>query len=194
MEIKDLLLAVTGSIGVLSIPNYIHNFRQNSMNVIVIMSHASQKFITSYTMRLFSGNEVFTDSFEFSDDIAIPHLELTRKCDLFLIMPATANIISKLANGLCDDLISTAALASRAPVVLIPNMNIDMWNSKANQRNLYSLRELGYFVFDKPQKSKNKHAELVDLEKINIDKTDASATIPDFDTLFEFIKEIRLKK
>ena len=58
MKIKNLLLAVTGSIGVLSIPNYIHQFRQNNINVFVIMSYASQKFITHYTMRLFSGNEV----------------------------------------------------------------------------------------------------------------------------------------
>jgi phosphopantothenoylcysteine synthetase/decarboxylase len=192
LTIKNLLLGVTGSVGVLSIPNYIQQLRQIGIGVVVIMTHSAQKFITPYTMQLFSGNNVFIDPFDISGEVTVPHLELTRKSDLFLIMPATANIISKIANGLCDDLISTAALASKVPVVLIPNMNSDMWHSKANQRNLVLLRKLGYFVFDAPQKIERGPTALVDIKKAKTrsNNVEASAIIPDFEILIEFIKQI----
>jgi phosphopantothenoylcysteine decarboxylase/phosphopantothenate--cysteine ligase len=189
ISIKNLLLGVTGSVAVLSIPNYIRQFRQKGINVVVMMSYSSQKFITPYTMHLFSGNDVFIDSFDFSEEIMIPHLELTRKSDLFLIMPSTANIISKIANGICDDLISTTALASRVPVISIPNMNPDMWNSKANQKNIKLMKDLGYYVYDSPQINRD-HIALVDIGKTKTKNAEVFAVIPTFEILLDFIEQI----
>ena len=145
--INNLLLGVTGSVGVISIPYYIKMLKDEiTKNVVVIMSHSARKFITPYTLRLFSGNYVHTDVFDVTNDSLVPHIHLSRKSDLFLIMPATANIIGKLANGIADDLISSVAIASPAPVAVVPSMNSIMWNSKAVQQNLLSLMKLGYHV------------------------------------------------
>lgn len=145
--VNNLLLGVTGSVGVLVVPEYIRLLRERiAKDVHVMMSHSARKFVTPYTMRLYSGNYVFTDSFDISDDVRVPHIELTRACDMFVIMPATANIIGKVANGICDDLISTAVMACKAPVIFVPAMNPSMWFSKANQKNLSVLKELGHHV------------------------------------------------
>ncbi len=145
--INNLLLGVTGSVGVISIPYYIKMLKDEiATNVIVIMSHSTRKFITPYTLRLFSGNYVHTDVFDVTDDSLVPHIHLAKKSDLFLIMPATANIIGKLANGIADDLISSVVLASPVPVVIVQSMNSVMWSSKAMQQNLISLENLGYYV------------------------------------------------
>lgn len=145
--VNNLLLGVTGSVGVLTVPYYIKLLRESiAKKVHVMMSHSAQKFVTPYTMKLYSGNHVFTDSFDISDDVRVPHIELTQKCDMFVIMPATANIIGKVANGICDDLISTSVMACVAPVVFIPSMNPNMWFSKANQKNVSVLKELGHHV------------------------------------------------
>ncbi|HEY6756382.1 MAG TPA: flavoprotein, partial [Nitrososphaera sp.] len=132
--IDNLLIGMTGSIGVISYSEFIFLLRKDiAKNINVIMSKNATKFITPFSIRVLSGNFVFTDTFDESEKIFVPHLELVRNSDLFLIMPATANIIGKLANGICDDLISTCAIAAKVPVVVIPNMNSDMWFSKANQ-------------------------------------------------------------
>ena len=145
--INNLLLGVTGSVGVISIPYYIKMLREDiAKNVVVIMSYSARKFITPYTLRLFSGNYVYTDVFDATDDMLVPHIHLVTKSDLFLIMPATANIIGKLANGIADDLISTVAVASPVPVGVVPSMNSVMWNSKAMQQNIISLEKLGYHI------------------------------------------------
>lgn len=144
---NSLLLGVTGSVGVISIPYYIKMLKDEiAKNVVVIMSHSAKKFITPYTLRLFSGNYVYTDVFDVTNDSLVPHIHLVRKSDLFLIMPATANIIGKLANGIADDLISSTAIASPVPVGVVPSMNSIMWNSKAMQKNLLSLENMGYYV------------------------------------------------
>jgi phosphopantothenoylcysteine decarboxylase/phosphopantothenate--cysteine ligase len=185
---ENLLLGITGSSAVLGIPGYIALFRQNGIKVRVIMSHSARKFVTPYTMRLYSGNYVFTDSFDTSNDISIPHLQLCRQSNLFLIMPATANIIGKLANGICDDLISTAALASRAPVILVPIMNSDMWYSKANQRNILLLKENGYHIIE-PEKKTEKQGALVDIVENDLSPK-LSLFMPQFETLIYRINEI----
>ncbi|MEW6044083.1 MAG: flavoprotein, partial [Thermoproteota archaeon] len=77
--ISNLLLGVTGSVGVLVVPDYIRHLRESvAENVHVMMSHSAKKFVTPYTLRLYSGNYVFTDSFDISDDVRVPHIELTR--------------------------------------------------------------------------------------------------------------------
>lgn len=177
--INNLLLGVTGSVGVLVVPEYIKIIRESiAENVYVMMSHSAKKFITPYTMRLYSGNYVFTDSFDISDDVRVPHIELTRKCDMLVIMPATANIIGKVANGICDDLISTAVMACVAPVVFIPSMNPNMWFSKANQKNVSVLKELGYHVLPPSE-----GYEIADMKP-------SFGSMPEFDVIVNFLKTV----
>lgn len=175
--INNLLLGVTGSVGVLAMPDYIRLLRESvAERIDVIMSHSAKKFVTPYTLRLYSGNHVFTDSFDISDDVRVPHIDLTQKCDVFLIMPATANIIGKIANGICDDLISTAAMACVAPVVLVPAMNPNMWFSKANQKNVSVLKELGHHVIPPSE-----GYEIADMKP-------SFGSIPEFDVIANFLR------
>lgn len=151
-------------------------------NVVVIMSHSARKFITPYTLRLFSGNYVHTDVFDVTNDLLVPHIHLVRKSDFFLIMPATANIMGKLANGIADDLISSAAIASPVPVAVVPSMNSIMWNSKAMQQNLVSLENLGYYVLEPGE---------------GICVADMEPTIgcmPEFSVVADFIRKIILSR
>jgi len=93
------LLGVTGSLEVLTVPDYLKLLREKiAERVYVMMSHSAKKFVTPYTLRLYSGNYVFSDSFDISHDVKVPHIELTQKCDMFVIMPATANIIAQVTN------------------------------------------------------------------------------------------------
>lgn len=180
--LNNLLIGTTGSVGILAVPEYIRLFREDiAKEVHVMMSHAAKKFVTPYTMRLYSGNYVFTDSFDISDDVRVPHIELTRKCDMFVIMPATANIIGKVANGICDDLISTAIMACNSPVIFIPAMNPTMWFSKANQKNVSMLKELGHHVL-----APSEGYEVADMKP-------SFGSMPEFDVVANFLKSIPRK-
>ena len=177
--INNLLLGVTGSVGVLAIPDYIRLLRESiAERVHVMMSYSATKFVTPYTLRLYSGNYVFTDSFDITDDVRVPHIDLTRKCDMFVIMPATANIIGKVANGICDDLISTAVMACTAPVVFVPSMNPNMWNNKANQKNVSVLKELGHHILPPSE-----GYEVADMKP-------SFGSMPEFEVISNFLKDI----
>jgi phosphopantothenoylcysteine decarboxylase/phosphopantothenate--cysteine ligase len=124
-------------------------FRQTfAQHVHVLMSRGAQKFITPYTFELFSEHHVFCDTFERDEEIKVPHIDLARRAELFVIAPATANVIAKCAHGLCDDVITTSVVACKAPVVFVPSMNEDMWRSRVVQRNVGLLRELGHHVIE----------------------------------------------
>ncbi len=145
----NLLIGVTGSVGVLNVPLYLFLFRHSfAKEIHVMMSRAAQKFLRPYSLRLLSGNPVFTDGFQMTNTIKVPHIELTRRADLLLIMPATANVIGKAANGICDDLISTSIVACKAPVVFVPSMNEAMWSNKAIQQNVEKLKSFGYHLIE----------------------------------------------
>lgn len=183
---------MTGSIGVITFSEYIFSLRKTFVkNINVIMSKSATKFITPFSIRIYSGNFVFTDSFNRSENIYLPHLELVRKSDLFLIMPATANIIGKLAHGICDDLISTCAISAKIPVGIIPNMNSDMWFSKANQRNVALSKELGYYILE-PKAGSNDDDSLIDLYCKNENEIPISSIT--YEEIVEFIKELMAKK
>jgi phosphopantothenoylcysteine synthetase/decarboxylase len=184
--VDNLLIGMTGSIGVISYSEYIFLFRKNiAKNVNVIMSKSATKFITPFSIRSFSGNFVLTDSFDIREDVYIPHLELVRKSNLFLIMPATANIIGKLAHGICDDLISTTALSSTVPVGIIPNMNSDMWFSKANQKNVSLIKDLGYYILE-PKIGNDDEDSLIDLYCKRLGEIPISSIT--YEEIVEFIK------
>jgi phosphopantothenoylcysteine decarboxylase/phosphopantothenate--cysteine ligase len=145
----DLLLGVTGSPSALAMPQYVLMMRQSmTKRVRVMMSRGATRFVNPYTMRLFAGQEIFTDTYQLGPGVQVPHIDLSADADMLLVMPATANMLGKAANGICDDLISTAIVACPAPVVLVPAMNGTMWRSRAVQRNLERARDLGYHVIE----------------------------------------------
>ena len=145
--LRRLLLGITGSVAAAVIPQYILFFKQTlSEEIRVMMSAAACSFMKPYTLRLFSGSWVFTDAFSPNGTTVVPHIELTSDADVFLIIPATANILAKGAAAIADDLISTSILACPSPVIFVPSMNAQMWNNKGVQRNVARLKELGYFV------------------------------------------------
>ena len=146
---ERVLVGVTGSPSAMTMPQYVLMMRRNlATEVRVMMTRSAQRFVQPYSMRLFAGDWVYTDTDQITDDVQVPHIDLTRDIDLFLIMPATANIIGKAANGICDDLISTAIVACEAPVVLVPAMNGAMWRSSAVRGNVERCRGHGYHVIE----------------------------------------------
>lgn len=149
---NHLLLGLTGSVSVLLMPyNIFFLRRQFTAEVEVIMTHTAQQFVTPYAISVCSGNETFTHSTQFSPATRVPHIELTAKTDLFLIMPATANILAKAAHGICNDLISTAVACCQAPVVFVPSMNERLWCSRVVQRNVEMVKSLGHHVVEPTQ-------------------------------------------
>ncbi|HUO90303.1 MAG TPA: flavoprotein [Rhizomicrobium sp.] len=146
---REMLLGVSGSISALSLPGYIDFLRRGLVGRIrVIMTASATEIIPAATIRGHTGEAVFVDSFAGEDGLFVPHIQLTREADIFVVMPATANVIAKAANGIADDLLSTAILASPAPVVFVPCMNEQMWFSPATQANVDLARQRGYFVLE----------------------------------------------
>lgn len=146
---NKLLLGLTGSISTLMMPYNIFFLRQKfAQEVNVIMTYTAQQLITPYAIELCSGAPVFTRHTQISDSINVPHIELPADSDLFLIMPATANVLAKAAHGICDDLLSTAIVSCKTAVVFVPSMNEAMWTSRIVQQNVNHLKSLGHYVIE----------------------------------------------
>ena len=138
---KHVLLGVTGSIAAYKSVLILRRLVEAGARVTVVMTSSAQQFITPLTFQVLSRRPVYTSLFDPSDEIR--HLTLAEQVDLILIAPATANIIGKIANGIADDLLTTLVTASRAPMVMAPAMDGDMWNYPVLQRNLSILDGLG---------------------------------------------------
>lgn len=144
-----LVLGATGSVGVAVLPSYIRILRQAlADDVFVVMSKAATHFIPPYTLELFSGHPVLSDPFSAPEGLKVPHIQLGRRADIYVIAPATANVLAKGAAGICDDLVTTLLVSTRAPIVFVPNMNEIMWESPVVQRNVATLRALGHRVLE----------------------------------------------
>ena len=110
------------------------------------MTKNACEFINPLTLETLSRNKVITNMFERPDYIEVKHISIAKKADLFLIIPATANIIGKVANGIADDMLSTTIMATKAPVVFAPAMNNAMYENKIVQNNLKKLKEYVYKI------------------------------------------------
>lgn len=139
-----LLIGITGSIGILSMPNYLMELRQHYSELKIIMTHSATQFIPKETFRMFTDG-IYTNEFPLSKENMM-HVELARWSDLFIIMPASANVLAQSANGLADSLLSATILAYEKKVIYFPNMNSSMWKSKAVQRNVNLIREFNHTV------------------------------------------------
>lgn len=139
-----VVIGVTGGIAVYKALDVISALRKKDIDVRVIMTKSATEFVNPITFQAMSQNVVTTDMFEEPKAWEIQHISLAKKADVFLVAPATANIIGKVANGIADDMLSTTIMATKAKVVFAPAMNTNMYTNPIVQENIAKLKRLGY--------------------------------------------------
>lgn len=153
-EKREIILGVTGSIAAYKSCDLIRRLQDAGFNVSVIMTKEAEEFITPLTLETLSGKRIYRQMFEQAKEHwEIDHISLAEKADLVLIAPATANIIGKIAFGICDDILSCTVISTKAPIVLCPAMNEAMYQNKIVQENIKKLQAFGY-KFVEPVKGK----------------------------------------
>jgi phosphopantothenoylcysteine decarboxylase / phosphopantothenate---cysteine ligase len=147
-KLKTVVLGVTGGIACYKAVELVRLLVKTGHRVQVIMTHGAMEFVTALTFQTLSGHPVATEIFSLTQESEIGHINLADSADLMVIAPATANIIGKIANGIADDLLTTVIMATQAPVLIAPAMNIHMFENPIVQDNLRKLRQVGYHVLD----------------------------------------------
>ena len=145
---KNIVLGITGGIAVYKAVEVVSRLRKAGANVHVIMSRASTEFVTPLTFRELSGNPVTVSMWDKVTQWNVEHIALAGLADLLLVVPATANIISKAAVGMADDMLTTTLLATKAPVFFSPAMNTNMYENSIVQENLAKLKKRGYHIIE----------------------------------------------
>ncbi|HKJ05559.1 MAG TPA: bifunctional phosphopantothenoylcysteine decarboxylase/phosphopantothenate--cysteine ligase CoaBC [Geopsychrobacteraceae bacterium] len=145
---KTIILGVSGGIAVYKALELLRLFTKAGAEVHVIMTRNAQEFVTPLTFQTLSGNPVHTDLFNLAQEQEIGHISLADRADLFVIAPATANLIGKVANGLADDLLTTSIMATKAPVLVVPAMNVNMYENPVYQRNHRTLVDFGFQLME----------------------------------------------
>ena len=142
---KKITLGVTGAISAYKALELTRLLIKEGADVYPVMTKAATEFITPLSLSTLSKNPVSTALFDLTGETKISHIDLAQSSDLIIVAPATANIIGKVANGLADDLLSTLLMAAKAPVLLAPSMNSQMWANPVVQANVKKLEKLGFF-------------------------------------------------
>ena len=145
---KSIVLGVTGSIAAYKIANLASMLVKLNADVHVIMTQNATHFITPMTFETLTNNKCIVDTFDRNFNFDVKHVSLAKKGQLFLIAPCTANVIGKVANGICDDMLTTTIMATKAPVLFSPAMNTGMWENPILQDNLQKLKHYGYHIID----------------------------------------------
>src|SRR5262245_41429749 len=148
LEGKTLVVGLSGGIACYKAADVVRLLRSGGARVRVVMTNHAREFITPLTLQTLAGEPVSTDLFDLTQESEIGHIRLADTADAVIVAPATANLIGKLAHGLGDDLLTTVLLATRAPVLLAPAMNVHMWENRLVQANLRTLRELGWRIIE----------------------------------------------
>lgn len=143
---KKIVLGVTGGIAVYKAVDLVSRLRKQGAEVRVIMTEHAQKFVTPLTFKEISGNKVAVSMWDGNQEFNVEHIALANWADVFLVAPATANIIAKMACGIADDLLSTTLLAAQAPVIVCPAMNTGMYEHNATQENMAKLQQWGVTI------------------------------------------------
>lgn len=146
LENKNILIGITGGIAAYKICTLIRLYRKAGANVRVVLTPNALNFVTKLTLQTLSNNEVYVDNFEI-DEYKPEHIALT-EADIFVIAPASANTIGKIANGICDNLLLSTACAFSKPILIAPAMNENMWNNPFVQENMSKLKKHGYHIVD----------------------------------------------
>jgi phosphopantothenoylcysteine decarboxylase/phosphopantothenate--cysteine ligase len=143
---KNVVLGVTGSIAVYKAADIASKLTQRGLCVDVIMTKAAMQFVTQLTFRSITHRPVVTDMFEPTSEYSVEHVALAEKADVVVIAPATADAIAKMATGIADEMLFSTVLATRAPVILAPAMDVGMWQNPITQENLNKLRSRGFTI------------------------------------------------
>lgn len=146
LENKNILIGITGGIAAYKICTLIRLYRKAGANVRVVLTPNALNFVTKLTLQTLSNNEVYVDNFEI-DEYKPEHIALT-EADIFVIAPASANTIGKIANGICDNLLLSTVCAFSKPILIAPAMNENMWNNPFVQENMSKLKKHGYHIVD----------------------------------------------
>lgn len=141
---KTIVLGVTGSIAAYKAVELASKLTQYGARVDVVMTRSAQEFVTPMTFRSVTHRPVVTEMFDLESEFSIEHVSLAERADLVVIAPATANIIAKLSGGIADDILSCTLLATRAPVLVSPAMNVNMYENEITQENIARLKKRGY--------------------------------------------------
>ena len=140
---RKIVLGVTGGIAAYKSAEIVSRLRHLGATVHVIMTQNATEFVTPLTFQTLSANQVVTDTFAAPEYWNVEHVALAKLAEVFVIAPATANILAKMANGIADDMLSTTVLATKAPVLAAPAMNTGMWTAEATKKNVETLKERG---------------------------------------------------
>lgn len=143
---KKILIVICGGISAYKSLEFIRALRKNKAEIKTIITKSAKEFVTPLSITSLSQGKVYEDLFNPENEAEMDHISLSRWADLIVVVPATANTLSKLSNGTCDDLASTVILASNKKIFLVPAMNVRMWEHPSNQKNLNNLKEYGYKI------------------------------------------------
>jgi len=146
LQSKHILLTMSGGIAAFKVAELARSLIQEGATVQVIMSEAATKFMTPVTMQALTGNHVYTDQWDARISNNMAHIELSRKADVIVAVPASADLLAKISHGLANDLVSATCLAKECPLIVVPAMNKQMWENAATQRNMQQLQADGITV------------------------------------------------
>ena len=145
---KNIVIGICGGIACYKACEVVSKLKHLGANIFVIMTQNATQFVAPLTFETLSKHKVCVDMFEKKQNIEVEHISLAKLADLFLIVPATANIIGKVANGIADDMLSTTIMATSATVVFAPAMNDNMYTNKIVTQNIQKLKSFGYQFID----------------------------------------------
>ncbi len=145
---KNILIGITGGIAAYKVNYLIRELKKNNSQVRVILTESGKEFVSELTLETISNNRVYSDLFEKTDGKFIPHIDLARWADCFLICPATANIIAKAAFGIADDLLSTVIISYDSKIIFAPAMNEIMYLNSVVQQNIKKLHDSGHIIIE----------------------------------------------
>ena len=144
MKKNHIIIGITGGIAAYKACDLIRLFKKNAHEVTCVITKEAREFVTQLTLETLSNNKIIDDMFSLPENRSPLHISLADKADLIVVCPATANIIGKLASGICDDILTCIMCSSKAPVLIAPAMNDLMYKNKIVQKNIASLKETGY--------------------------------------------------
>jgi len=141
---KKITIIIGGGIAAYKSLELIRFLQSENYEIIPVLTKSASNFITSLSISAISKNKVYFDLFDLNDETEMGHIQLSRVSELLVVAPATANLISKFANGIADDLATTLVLATDKKVLLAPSMNVRMWNHPATKENIIKLKQFGF--------------------------------------------------
>lgn len=148
MKGKTIVFGITGGIAAYKSCEVTRLLVKAGAEVHTVLTKAGEQFVTPLTLQTLSRNPVHTEMFNLMHEMEAGHISLADRADVVLVAPATADVIAKAAHGICDDLLTTVLLATRAPIVFAPSMNVNMWENPATQENIKKLTGRGWHLIE----------------------------------------------